>query len=937
MGLSLFMKKSGVVLFLAILLLGFFIAQQVTKTEVRISANVVDEIEKGNDVRVYVNLKESGLEGKGIASDTKQELKDSIDVKHEFEDKVTAIISEAELDELKNNPNVESIEIVGTRNIHLQDSVGQINANETWTSQLKGINLTGVGETICVIDTGVNYNHADLGGCFGSGCKVIGGFDYCADNVNCTTSDSDPMDESSGIGASHGTHVSGIIAANGNLKGVAPEANLVVIKASNATGTFWDDDIEKAIEWCVNNASTYNISVISMSLGGGLYTNHCNNDPLNTSINNAVANDISVVIAAGNDGSTTQISAPACLESATPIASIRKDDSTFNYNRNALVLLAAPGYDINSTIISGYGTKSGTSMATPHVSAAIALVNQFRKLEGNNIYSPSENEDKLNDSGKRIFDSGSSVTYSRIDILQTLKDIDSSAPEITINSPSHNSLSVNNNQTFNCSATDALQLSNVTFRLYNITGELFNITTETATNNTHELIVNLSLENGTYLWNCEAYDNKSNTNSSTNYTLKVGAISINLNYPSNNNYTEVNSVDFNCSMEDSVSNLTNVTFYLWNSSSNELLYNKTEDISGTSNSSEFNYTFSNESSYEWNCEAYDEDSNSITESNNYSITYDDTNPVVTLVSPEDGSSDDAGSVSFSFNVTDDNEIDNCSLIVDGDMEKDDSSIDKDETESMTISLSTGSYDWKVQCRDLAGNAGTSSTWEISITSSSSGDDDDGDDGGGSGSTGGSSAGGTAFFISESDFKKGSSKYMRKGDIMKFNSSGESHELKVDSYNENSVKVIISSDPITLTISVGEVQKVDLNNDNVYDIEVQYLQYINTLAKLQIKEISEAIPTRTIQDDVPEITPEESNETIGIEENITDINATSFDFIGKVKGLWTDMGKTGRLIFYIVIGFILIVVIGILIHYNKERILSKIPRVDISLKKRRMKK
>jgi hypothetical protein len=570
-------------------------------------------------------------------------------------------------------------------------------------------------------------------------------------------------------------------------------------------------------------------------------------------------------------------------------------------------------------------------MATPHVSGAIALVKHFRRLEGSAEYTPQEVEDALNDSGLAIYDSGSGVAYSRIDVLETLRTIDASAPEITMNSPSDDSLIAETNQTFNCSVTDALQLSNVTFRLYNITGELFNETTENATSNTLEFTINITLENGTYLWNCESYDNKSNTNSSGNYTLKIGSMSISLDSPSDEYYDDETSIDFNCSVENSVSNLTNMTFYLWNSSG-DLIYNETENISGTSNLSVFNYTFSSEMEYEWNCEAYDDDGNSISESSNYTLTYDDTNPVVTLVDPEDEGEEEEGSITFSYNVTDGSTIDNCSLIIDDVMEEDDTTVDRDETETFSTSLEDGNYDWEVQCRDDAGNVGTSDTWELDVTADS---DDDDDDGGGSSPSGGSPGGATAFYITDSDLTAGASKYMRVGDTMKFNLSGDEHTLKVDSYGEDKVKVTISSDTITLNIDVGGVEKADLDNDNVYDLEVTYLEYVNTLAKVQIKKISEAAPVRTIQDTPSTTDAPESNETIGTEDEA--VNASSFDFAGKISAVWEKMGKTGHIIFYIGLGAVLILVLGTIAYFNKERIMARLPRVDVSIKKRRFSK
>ncbi|MBU1203804.1 MAG: S8 family serine peptidase, partial [Nanoarchaeota archaeon] len=100
----------------------------------------------------------------------------------------------------------------------LQDSVPLINASVVHSVMVGGVNITGIGQTICVVDTGVDYTHADLGGCFGDGCKVIAGYDF----IN---NDADPLDDNG-----HGTHVAGIAAASGGITGVASGANIVAVK-----------------------------------------------------------------------------------------------------------------------------------------------------------------------------------------------------------------------------------------------------------------------------------------------------------------------------------------------------------------------------------------------------------------------------------------------------------------------------------------------------------------------------------------------------------------------------------------------------------------------------------------------------------------------------------------------------------------------------------
>ncbi|HJX51003.1 MAG TPA: S8 family serine peptidase, partial [Candidatus Nanoarchaeia archaeon] len=782
------MKRSGVFIILAILLLTFFIAQKIdndssingyiikegTDARVQVSEDVTEEIEKGNNVRVYIKFKDSAVGKRGIASDVKAEIEESINIRHEFNDKVSAIVSEEELEELKNNSNIESIDIVGTREIVLQDSVGMISANETWNVQLNGINLTGIGQTICIIDTGVNYSHPSLGGCFGTGCKVIGGIDYCADNIWCNTTDSDPMDAHY-----HGTHVSGIAAANGSIKGVAPGANLVVIKASNSTGTFWDDDIAEGIDWCVDNASVYNISVISMSLGDASEnSDYCNSDPLADEIDNAVSNGIAVVIASGNTpASTTYISAPACVESAIPIGSIQKDDSTFDYRRNSLVQLIVPGVNINSTIPSGYGLLSGTSMATPHAAGAIALISQFRALEGSSEYTPSQMEDALNDSGFRIYDAGSGVTYSRIDIYTTLLEIDESAPEVTIISPSDNHLNASGNQTLICSAEDALQLENLTFYLWNSSNYLIDETNVNATNNSLEWEIDVSLSNGTYKWNCLSYDSKGNNDygSDSNYTLKIGATSVNLSSPSNNTYKKVNLTSFSCSVQNSVANLTNTTLKIWNSLGT-LVYNSTESVSGVSNQSNFTYNLSSNGKYLWNCYSYDSQLNILYADSNNTITFDTVAPVITLSEPDDEDEVDTGSVAFKFTVTDGSSIANCSLILDEDIESTDTTITVNATNTITKTMSAGDYDWEIECYDSAGNYGTSS--EITLSVSSSSDEDEEEE-----STTDDLTTKPVLQISDADIVKGIGKFVKAGYILKFNINGKSHSLLVDSLTE----------------------------------------------------------------------------------------------------------------------------------------------------------
>ena len=388
-------------------------------------------------------------------------------------------------EKLRNNPKVSKIIKSGTKSIMLDSSVPQVNATGAWGLIYNGINITGKGESICVIDTGIDYTHPSLGGCTtasflaGNCSKVIAGYDF----IN---NDYDPMDDNV-----HGTHVAGIIAsANSTYRGVAPNAALVALKVCNAAGSCPDNDIIAAIDWCVNNASKYNISVISMSLGGGLFTTYCDDEPSESgfkiAIDNAISRNISVIVSTGNDYSTNSIASPACIRNSTSVGSVTKSDVLSGFgNRNNITDLMAPGSSITSTAIksgclicdsSGFLTLSGTSMAAPHVAGAFALLHQYKLLEQNTILTPFQIQNALNSTGKQINDSGGNgISYPRINIMAALLSLDSTAPAINLVAPTPANNSNSSNSSFILNMTSNEILSQVILE-FNSSNETVNAT-----------------------------------------------------------------------------------------------------------------------------------------------------------------------------------------------------------------------------------------------------------------------------------------------------------------------------------------------------------------------------------------------------------------------------------------------------------------------------
>jgi subtilisin family serine protease len=392
----------------------------------------------GERLPVIITLKK-GKDGRKV--EARAGIRDNVKHRYKSFPGLSANVTRDELAGLAQDPDVEGIEPVRLLKASaipdIEPNIGVIRANDTWQIMLGQQNITGKGTSVCVIDTGVDYTHPDLGGCttaqFKSGncSKVIAGHDY----VN---NDTDPMDDNG-----HGTHVAGIVAANGQfaggssggLIGVAPDAKIVAMKVLDYDGFGFSDDLDAAIEWCVSNASKFNITAISMSLGAtscsipkSCYSSYCDYEALSTSaaINSAVAADIYVVISTGNAGKNNSVSYPACIRNAIRVGATNNNDAFVGFtNRGPGFpdMLLAPGSGVNSTYPSGgYATMGGTSMATPHVSGAIALFSQFYTSAYGFAVQPSYLWFILNSTGKPIQDdiTATGLMFSRVDAFGAL-------------------------------------------------------------------------------------------------------------------------------------------------------------------------------------------------------------------------------------------------------------------------------------------------------------------------------------------------------------------------------------------------------------------------------------------------------------------------------------------------------------------------------------
>ncbi|MET7642235.1 S8 family serine peptidase [Streptomyces sp. NPDC005426] len=248
----------------------------------------------------------------------------------------------------------------------LDRSTRQIGADLAWAA-----GYDGKGTKVAVLDTGADAEHPDLKG------RITASENF---------TDSDTTDDRQG----HGTHTLSTVggsgaASDGRKKGVAPGADLLVGKVLNDSGSGDSSWIIAGMQWAVDQKA----DVVSMSLGSQTPTD-CT-DPMSMAAEElGKSKDTLFVIAAGNAGpSLNTVSSPGCAPSVLTVGAVDRDDSTapFSSRGPAVVShtlkpeIAAPGVDISAAAAGGrgvyaYQSMSGTSMATPHVAGAAAIVKE---------------------------------------------------------------------------------------------------------------------------------------------------------------------------------------------------------------------------------------------------------------------------------------------------------------------------------------------------------------------------------------------------------------------------------------------------------------------------------------------------------------------------------------------------------------------------------
>ena len=240
-----------------------------------------------------------------------------------------------------------------------------IDAPEGWdAATLGGFPATG-GPRVGIVDTGIQSSHEDLAGKVAGCAQSRGVLPIFAGTIQVGSCADDN---------GHGTHTAGTVSANANngkgVAGVAFNSPLVICRAlGGPLGSGSTSDVANCITWVKDQGA----KVISLSLGGGDSTTL--RSAVQYAWSGGGANGAVIVAAAGNDGNST-VNYPAGYAEAVSVAATDRNDARASFsNANADVEIAAPGVDTLSTYNNGgYTALSGTSMATPHVAGAAAII-----------------------------------------------------------------------------------------------------------------------------------------------------------------------------------------------------------------------------------------------------------------------------------------------------------------------------------------------------------------------------------------------------------------------------------------------------------------------------------------------------------------------------------------------------------------------------------
>ncbi|WP_254823074.1 S8 family serine peptidase [Haloglomus halophilum] len=312
-------------------------------------------------------------------------------------DALTATVPEVAIPDLRSRDDVRYVEVDGEVRV---DGSGPVESEDTQTAPYgiervgaTAVDATGEGAHVGVVDTGIDATHPDLLGRVGESFTTVGSW---------VTGAAAPAGQDDN---GHGTHVAGTVGAtddSGGVVGVAPGVTVHAVKALTAAGVGYNADLARGVELAAEQGwDVVNLSVETTAASGTrMLRDAC-----------AFARERGVVLvaAAGNYGPCSDcVAAPGKLPTTIGVGATDADDDVAGFSSTGPgVDIAAPGVDVRSTDLgAGYTEKSGTSMATPHVTGAAALL----RAAG---HDPARTEERLlytaEDIGREVAETGAGL------------------------------------------------------------------------------------------------------------------------------------------------------------------------------------------------------------------------------------------------------------------------------------------------------------------------------------------------------------------------------------------------------------------------------------------------------------------------------------------------------------------------------------------------
>jgi hypothetical protein len=268
--------------------------------------------------------------------------------------------------------------------------------------------LTGAGQTIAIIDSGVDYNHPSLGG--GWGKKVVGGYDYMGRDTN-------PMSDS----YAHGTGTAGMAAASPfdykgkHYSGIAPGAKIVALRQNNQS------EVATALQWVIANKGKYNITAVNLTdYGGG--GNKTTGNSIKASL--AKLDQMGVYVASPSGNGGTRYAAGEFSSMQAIVGSVTNSGGMSGFTqRGAALDFLAPGdkvglpyYDVGSKKNIYVDTGVGTSWSSPQIAGAAMILRQI-----NPRYTNAQITSILHNSGSQVYDSASKRSYTRLNLYNAVR------------------------------------------------------------------------------------------------------------------------------------------------------------------------------------------------------------------------------------------------------------------------------------------------------------------------------------------------------------------------------------------------------------------------------------------------------------------------------------------------------------------------------------